>query len=110
MFRANPLLLQALADSPFSFTMEEAGRPIASAGVTADHGIWILFAPDMKRHMLRFVRYGLAMMRIYGQPTWAHIDRTNPAAVRLALTAGLRKVTIDPKGVLDKWIFTPNAS
>ena len=110
VFRSNPLLLQSLADDPFSFTMVEDGKPVASCGVLPNGALWILFGPDMKRHMLRFVRYGLAMMRIYGRPTWAEIDRTNKHAVRLALTAGLRKVKIAPKGVMDIWAYYPNAS
>lgn len=105
IMRANPLALYRLAENPFAFTMAVDGKPLAACGVTPQHEIWALLGPDMKSVMLRLFRYGKAMMDAYGQPLWAHIDRSNPAAVRLALTAGMRKVKIVDEGTMDVWTY-----
>jgi len=105
LLRANPLLLQSLVDSPFSFTMTVDGKPKASLGVLPDHKLWALLGDDLVRHFVRLTRYTRAMMDMYQAPLWADVDRTNPAAVKWALLLGMRKVKIAEKGTLDVWHY-----
>lgn len=106
VFHANPLILHQLCENPFCFTMEVDGKPIAAAGVTHKDELWAFLRADMRRHMLRFSRYGCAMIGMYGRPVYADIDRTNPGAVRWALLMGFRKVKIATEGTMDRYART----
>jgi hypothetical protein len=103
MFQANPLLLHALTESPFSFTMTVDGKPVAALGPTANREWWAYLGCDLKRSMVRLVRYTNAMADMYG-PLWSRVDRTNPEGERFMLLLGLRKVKVAEEGVLDTWI------
>lgn len=105
IFQANPLVLHALTESPFSYTMEVDGKPVAALGPTPDHEIWAYLGHDLKRHMVRLVRYTRAMIEMYGRPLWAKVDRTNPDGERFMLLLGLRKVKIAEEGVMDTWLY-----
>lgn len=105
VFRAHPLALQSLCDSPFSFAMEVDGKPVAAIGNTDNHEIWAFLGNDLRRCMVRLCRYCRAMAHAYGRPLKAHIDRTHADAERWALLMGMRKVKIDQKGTRDIWVF-----
>lgn len=103
VFHANPLVLHALTDSPFSFTMEVDGKPVAALGPTDTREIWAYLGHDLKRHMVRLVRYTRAMLEMYGH-CWARVDRNNPDGERFMLLLGLRKVKVDEEGTMDTWV------
>lgn len=103
LFYANPLALHALTESPYSFTMEVDGKPMAALGPTANREWWAYLGCDLKRHMVRLVRYTNLMADMYG-PLWASVDRTHPEAERFMLLLRLRKVKVAEKGVMDTWV------
>lgn len=103
VFHANPLVLHALTDSPFSFTMEVDGKPVAALGPTDTREIWAYLGHDLKHHMVRLVRYTRAMLEMYGR-CWARVDRNNPDGERFMLLLGLRKVKVDEEGTMDTWV------
>jgi hypothetical protein len=104
IFQANPLVLHALTDSPFSFTMEVDGKPLAALGPTETREIWAYLGHDLKRHMVRLVRYTRAMLEMYGR-CWARVDRNNPEGERFMLLLGLRKVKMAEEGTMDTWVY-----
>lgn len=101
VFQANPLTLHALTESPFSFTMTVDGKPVAALGPTDKREWWAYLGCDLKRSMIRLVRYANAMADMYG-PLWSTVDRSNPEGERFMLLLGLRKVNMRPDG-MDIW-------
>lgn len=104
VFRANPLVLHALTESPFSFAMEVDGKAVAALGPNENREIWAYLGHDLRRNMVRLVRYTRAMLDAYGQ-CWARVDRTNRDGERFMLLLGLRKVKMAEEGVMDSWIY-----
>jgi hypothetical protein len=104
VFRANPLVLHSLTESPFSFAMEVDGKAVAALGPNQYREIWAYLGRDLKRHMVRLVRYTRAMLDAYGR-CWARVDRTNRDGERFMLLLGLRKVKIAEEGVMDVWLY-----
>lgn len=88
---SRPLLLQRMADDPFSFTMEVDGEPVALAGVNGHGEVWALLAHDMRRHMVRLTRYALCWFDQLIDPVWMHTDNHDPAAARWALLMGFKR-------------------
>jgi len=104
VFRANPLVLHSLTESPFSFAMEVDGKAVAALGPNQYREIWAYLGRDLKRHMVRLVRYTRAMLDAYGR-CWARVDRTNRDGERFMLLLGLRKVKMAEEGVMDVWLY-----